>query len=73
MEVCLFNELMTPSGSVSYAYFTGNDGDITSPNNQMVYSIVSNVQDRIVPVWYLFGIFKRLIRINKILEKGSFS
>lgn len=55
IEVCLFKELMT-SGSVTYAYFTGIDGDITSPNNQMVYSIVSNVQDRIVTVWYLCGI-----------------
>ena len=35
---------MTPSGSVTYAYFTGSDGDITGPNNQMVYSIMSNVQ-----------------------------
>ena len=47
IEVCLFNELMTPGGTVTYAYFTGSDGDVTSPNNQMVYSIVSNVQDRI--------------------------
>ena len=47
IEVCLFNELMTPGGSVTYAYFTGTDGDVTSPNNQMVYSIISNVQERI--------------------------
>ena len=55
IEVCVFNALMTSSGSVTYAYFTGIDGDITSPNNQMVYSIVSNVQGWIVTVWYLCG------------------
>ena len=44
IEVCLFNEFMTPSGTVTYAYFTGSDGDVTSPNNQMVYSIVSILQ-----------------------------
>ena len=51
IEVCLFNGLMTSSGSVTYANFTGTDNDATKPNNQMVYSIVSNVQEKIISVW----------------------